>query len=69
MYDQNEKLKEIINSDKLDITITMNILINAVKNNWDKFNTVDRFLISKALQTIQFYSDRKEDIVIKFKKD
>ena len=48
MYDQNEKLKEIINSDKLDITITMNILINAVKNNWDKFNTVDRFLISKA---------------------
>jgi hypothetical protein len=69
MYDQNEKLKEIINSDKLDITITMNILINAVKNNWDKFNTVDRFLISKALQTIEYYSDRKEDIVIKFKKD
>lgn len=69
MYDQNEKLKEIINSDKLDITITMNILINAVKANWDKFSTVDRFLISKALQTIQFYSDRKEDIVIKFKKD
>ena len=47
----------------------MNILINAVKSNWNKFNTVDRFLISKALQTIQFYSDRKEDIVIKFKKD
>jgi len=69
MYDQNQKLKEIINSDKLDITITMNILINAVKSNWNKFNTVDRFLISKALQTIQFYSDRKEDIVIKFKKD
>ena len=69
MYDQNQKLKEIINSDKLDITITMNILINAVKSNWNKFNTVDRFLISKALQTIQSYSDRKEDIVIKFKKD
>lgn len=69
MYDQNEKLKEIINSDKLDITITMNILINAVKNNWDKFNTVDRFLISKALQTIEFYFEKKEDIVIKFKKD
>ena len=69
MYDQNQKLKEIINSDKLDITITMNILINAVKSNWDKFNTVDIFLISKALQTIQSYSDRKEDIVIKFKKD
>jgi|LakMenEpi03Aug12_release.lakeMendotaPanAssembly.Ray.scaffolds.fasta_scaffold1356176_2 hypothetical protein len=69
MYDQNEKLKEIINSDKLDITLTMNILINAVKANWEKFNTVDKFLIGKSLQTIEYYFEKKEDIVIKFKKD
>jgi len=69
MYDQNEKLKEIINSDKLDMSLTMNILINAVRTNWDKFSKLDKFLIGKALQTIQFYADRKEDIVIKFKKD
>ena len=47
----------------------INAQMSLPENNWDKFNTVDRFLISKALQTIEYYSDRKEDIVIKFKKD
>ena len=68
MYNQDEKLKEIVNSDRLDSTLTMNILINAAKSNWNNFNDVDRFLISKALQTIKYYADNKEDIVIKFKK-
>ena len=69
MYDQNEKLNEIIHQDKLDTTLTINILINAVKTNWDKFSKLDKFLIGKALQTIKHYADNKEDLVIKFKKD
>lgn len=69
MYDQNEKLNEIINADRLDTSLAINILINAVRCNWDKFNKLDKFIIGKALQTIKSYSDNKEDIVIKFKKD
>ena len=69
MYNQDEKLKEIVNSDRLDSTLSMNILINAAKSNWNNFNDVDRFLISKALQTIQHHAQNKEDFIVKFRKD
>lgn len=69
MFDRNEKLKEIINSDRLENHFALNILINSVRINWNKFNKVDKFLIGKALQTIQSYADKKEDFTIKFKKD
>lgn len=47
----------------------MNILINAVRSNWNSFNKTDRFLLSKVFETIEYHANNKEDIVIKFKKD
>jgi hypothetical protein len=66
MYDHDEKLNEIINFDKIDMGLAMNILFNSISVNWDNFNDVDKFLIGKAFQTIQYYADKKEDIVISF---
>ena len=66
MFDSNEKLNEVIQSDRLDIEFALNILINAAKSNWGSFSKVDKFLLGKALDTIQSYADNKEDIVIKF---
>jgi len=67
MYDHDEKLKEIINSDKIDVGLAMNILFNSISVNWNNFSKVDQFLIGKAFQTIKYYADKKEDIVIPFK--
>lgn len=66
MFDQNEKFNEILYSDKLDTTLVMNILINAVRVNWNQFSKVDQFLIGKSLQTIQEYAGKGEDMIIKF---
>ena len=44
----------------------MNILINAVRVNWNQFSKVDQFLIGKSLQTIQEYAGKGEDMIIKF---
>lgn len=68
MYDHDEKLKEIINSEKIDMGLAMNILFNAISANWENFNKIDKFLIGKAFQSIQYYADKKEDIVITFNK-
>jgi len=67
MYNQDEKLKEILNSEKLDTTLAMNILINSIRANWDRFSTLDKYLIGRALKTIEYHAERKEDLVIKFK--
>lgn len=69
MYDHDEKLLEILNSEKIDIRLAMNILFNAVSVNWNHFNKVDKFLIGKAFETIQYHADKKEDIVISFNKE
>ena len=42
MYDQNQKLKEIINSEKIDMGLAMNILFNAISANWENFNKIDK---------------------------
>lgn len=69
MYDSNEKFNEVINSEILDIHFALNILINAVGNNWEGFNKVDKYLIGKVLNTLKYYSDNEKDLVIKFSKN
>jgi hypothetical protein len=68
MFDSKEKLKEVIDSDKLEVTFALNLLINAALSNWSNLSKVDKYLLGKALETIKYYSDRKEDIVINFSK-
>ena len=65
----NDKLNDIIDSERLEIETALNILINAVKNNYVSFNDLDKFLIGKSLQTFLDYYERKEDIVIRFNKN
>ena len=68
MFDGNEKLIEIINSEKIDTTHALNILINAVKSKWDQYNKVDKYLLGKVLETIEWHAERKKDFVVKLKK-
>jgi hypothetical protein len=68
MFDENEKIVEIINSEKIDTTHAFNILINAVRGKWDQYNKVDKFLIGKVLETIEWHAENKQDFVVKFKK-
>lgn len=68
MFDSKEKLKEVIDSEKLEVTFALNLLINAALSNWSNLSKVDKYLLGKALETIKYYSDRKEDIVINFSK-
>ena len=68
MYSKREKLIEIVNSEKMDIELAINILINSVGNNYDKFSKIDKWLIGRSLQTFQWYYDNEKDIVIKFDK-
>ena len=68
MYDKNEKLNEVINSERLEPEFAMNILINAVKANWNNFGKIDKFLLSKVLETIEIYAEKSEDFTIKFSK-
>ena len=69
MFDQNQKLKEIVNSDKLETHLSLNLLINAVKSNWDNYSKLDQYLIGRALQTIEWHSDNKQDFIIEFSKN
>lgn len=62
------KINDAIESERLDLTTSINILINAVQANYDSFSELDKFLISKSLSTFKSYADSKEDIVIKFSK-
>ena len=64
----SNKLEEIINSERMDVETSMNILINAVQDKYDEFSDVDKYLIGKSLSTFLSYYESKEDIVIKFNK-
>lgn len=63
-----EMLKNLIDSDKIEPTVALNILINAVQSVFDKedcFNELDKFLISKSLNCFKDYVDKGEDFIIK----
>jgi hypothetical protein len=62
-----DEINELINSEKLDVTTSMNILINAVQVSFDKdhFNDLDRYLIAKALNCFKEFVDSGEDFTIK----
>lgn len=64
-----DEINELINTEKLDATTSMNILINAIQVSYDKehFNDLDRYLIGKALNCFKEYIEKEEDIVIKVK--
>jgi hypothetical protein len=64
----SNKLEEIINSERMDVETSMNILINAVQDKYDEFSDVDKYLIGKSLSTFLSYYESKEDIIIKFNK-
>lgn len=62
-----DEINELINTEKLDPTTSMNILINAVQVSYDKehFNDLDRYLIAKALTCFKEFVDSGEDFTIK----
>jgi hypothetical protein len=62
------KINDAVESERLDLATSINILINAVQAHYDSFSDLDKFLISKSLSTFKSYADSKEDIVIKFSK-
>jgi hypothetical protein len=64
-----DEINELIKSEKLDATTSMNILINAVQVSYDKehFNDLDRYLIGKALNCFKEFIEKEEDIIIKVK--
>ena len=65
----NNRINEIVNSERMDIETSMNILINAIQNKYDEFSDFDNYLIGKSLSTFLSYYESKEDIIIKFNKD
>ena len=64
-----DEINEFIKADKLDVTTSMNILINAVQVSYDKehLNDLDRYLITKALTCFKDYVDRGENFTINVK--
>ena len=64
----DNRINEIVNSERIDIETSMNILINAVQDKYEEFSDIDKYLIGKSLSTFLSYYKSKEDIVIKFKK-
>jgi hypothetical protein len=64
----DNRINEIVNSERIDIETSLNILINAVQNKYDEFSDIDKYLIGKSLSTFLSHYKSKEDIVIKFKK-
>jgi hypothetical protein len=64
-----DEINELIKTEKLDPTTSMNILINAVQVSYDKehFNDLDRYLIAKALTCFKDYVDAGEDFTINVK--
>ncbi len=68
--DEKDLLKELVESESIEPTVALNILINAVQSVFDKedcFNDLDKFLISKSLNCFKECVDRQEDFVIKVK--
>jgi hypothetical protein len=67
--EQMREAQEILDADKIEPTIALNILLGAVNASYDKdhFNDLDRALIGKALITFKDLSEAGEDFVIKVK--
>ena len=71
-YDEKLKeIEEIVNAEKIEPTTALNILINAIQITFDseKFNDLDKYLISKALSCFKGYVDSGENFTIKVKED
>jgi len=64
-----DEINELLNSESLDPTTAMNILINAVQVSYDKehFNDLDRYLIAKSLSCFKDLTEKGEDIILKTK--
>lgn len=67
--EQMREAQEILDADKIEPTIALNILLGAVNASYDKdhFNDLDRALIGKALITFKDLAEAGEDFVIKVK--
>lgn len=68
MFNRQDKIKEIASSEKMDVELALNILINAVGKNYKDFSKIDKWIIGKSLETFQWYYDNSTDITIKFDK-
>lgn len=67
-YQQKIKeIEDIVNAEKIEPTIALNILVNAVQVTFESeyFNDLDKFLIAKALTCFKSYIDAGEDFTIK----
>jgi hypothetical protein len=62
-----EEVKELVQAESLDVTTSMNIIINAVQVAFDTdiYNDLDKYLIAKSLKCFKSYVDKGEDIVLK----
>jgi hypothetical protein len=67
MQQKIDQINSIIESEEIDPTTAVNILINAVQVSFDKehFTDLDRFLISKALNCLSKKVEQGEDFMIK----
>ncbi|NBO22481.1 hypothetical protein EBU94_03950 [bacterium] len=65
---QNEVL-EILNTEYVEPTVAVNILINAVQASFehDCYTDTDRQLIAKSLQSLKRQIDLGEDFIVKVK--
>ena len=64
-----DEINKIIEAEKIEPTVAVNILVNAVQVSFDKehFTDLDRYLISKALNCLKEQIDTGEDFTIKVK--
>lgn len=67
MQQKIDQINSIIEAEEIDPTTAVNILINAVQVSFDKdhFTDLDRFLISKALNSLSKKVEEGEDFMIK----
>ncbi len=68
MFDHDSKLREVISSEKLESELVLNILINAISKNYNQFDNLDKYLIGKAIQTIEYHKTHNQDFSIEFSK-
>lgn len=62
-----QEVLELLNTEYLEPTVAVNILINAVQTSFDHdcFTDTDRQLIVKSLQSLKRQIDLNEDFVVK----
>lgn len=68
MFSKRDKIREIASSEKIDIDLALNILINAACKNYNKLSNLDKWLLGKSLETFQWHYNNKVDITLKFDK-